>query len=173
LSSAVTLTRTLLSDEVRVTEIPDFEMVLTHPADWHLTEKSLSPNLGDPREAFSFGSFPLRSGGPNCAQIPSQALHDFKVTDVFVTVQERSTTNSSGFDPRPENFGPTPGDTDNVFYECLEPEERADVGKMHWIWFTDQDRYFHVLVALGRDASPDSVTAAWNTLDQLVIEPRG
>jgi hypothetical protein len=46
------------------------------------------------------------------------------------------------------------------------------VDALHWIWFTDQDRYFHVLVALGRDATPEDVSAIWGTLDQLVIEPR-
>jgi hypothetical protein len=43
---------------------------------------------------------------------------------------------------------------------------------MHWIWFSDQDRYFHILVALGRDATPEAETAIWSTLDRLVIEPR-
>jgi hypothetical protein len=161
-----------LSDEVRVVDIPDRGVVLTYPAGWHLAEENLTPNLGDPREVFSLGSFHLTPGGPNCAQVPSQALHDFEATDVFVTVQERSATKPTGFDPRPENFGPTPGDTNHVFCECLEPEERADVSKMHWIWFSDQDRYFHILVALGRDATPEAETAIWSTLDRLVIEPR-
>jgi len=161
-----------LSGDVRVAEIPDFKLVLAYPAEWFLAEETLTPNLGGPLEVFSLGSFPLRPGGPTCAQIPSQAMHDLRSTDVFVTVQERGTTNPSGFDPRPDSFGPTPGDTDHVFYECLEPEERADVGTMHWIWFTDQDRYFHVLVALGQEAAPESVSATWTTLDQLVIEPR-
>ena len=161
------------SGDVQIAEIPEFKMVVTHPTHWRLAEENLTPNLGNPREAFSLGSFPLRPGGPNCAQIPSQALHDLEDTDVFVTVQERgSDAIQSGFDPRPDNFGPTRGSTDNVFYECLAPEEREDVGTIHWIWFTDQDRYFHVLVALGRDAAPQSASAIWSTLDQLVIEPR-
>ena len=160
------------SGEARVVEIPDFDLVLTHPADWYLAEESLTPNLGDPREVFSLGTFPLRSGGPNCDQVPSQALHDLGVTDVFVTLQERRGADPLGFDQRPDNFGPLPGSTDTEFYDCLEPEERADIGTMHWIWFTDQERYFHVLVANGRDAAPESVSAIWSTLDQLVIEPR-
>jgi len=123
-----------LSGDVRVAEIPDFKLVVAYPAEWFLAEETLTPNLGGPLEVFSLGSFPLRPGGPTCAQIPSQALHDLRSTDVFVTVQERGTTNPSVFDPRPDSFGPTAGDTDHVFYECLEPEERADVGTMHWIW---------------------------------------
>lgn len=161
-----------LSGEVQVAEISDFNMVVTHPDGWFLAEESLTPSLGDPREVFSLGSFPLTPGGPNCAQIPSQALHDMEASDVFVTIQERGETDPSGFDPRPDDFGPTSDSTDNVFYECLEPEERGDVDALHWIWFTDQDRYFHVLVALGRDATPEDVSAIWGTLDQLVMEPR-
>ena len=153
-------------------ELPDFGIALSHPSDWYLAEVNLTPNLSQPREVFSLGSFPLNPGGPNCAQIPSQALHDLEATDVFVTVQERSGADPSGFDPRPDRFGPTPGSTDNVFYECLEPEERNDVGTIHWIWFTDENRYFHVLVGIGRDASAESVSAVWNVLDELIIEPR-
>ena len=161
-----------MAGEVEVAEIPEANMVVTYPAGWYVAEENLTPNLGDPREVFSVGSFPLMPGGPNCAQIPTQALHDLSAADVFVTVQERSTNNPSGFDPRPDNFGPTVGDTDNVFHECLDPEERADLDTMHWIWFTDEDRYFHVLVGIGRGAASEDVSAAWNILDQLVIEPR-
>jgi len=153
--------------------ISDFNMILTYPADWYLADENLIPNLGNPREVFSLGSLPLRPGGPNCAQVPSQVLHDLEATDVFVTVQERgSDAIPSGFDPRPDNFGPTPGSTDNEIYDCLDSEERDDVSAIHWIWFTDQDRYFHVLVALGRDADPQDVSVLWSVLDQLVIEPR-
>lgn len=162
-----------MAGDVEVAEIPESNMVLTYPAGWHMAEENLTPNLANPREVFSLGSFPLKPGGPNCAQIPSQALHDLEATDVFVTLQERgSDAFPSGFEPRPDNFGPTSGSTDNVFHDCLELEERDDVGTIHWIWFTDQDRYFHVLVALGHDAAPEDVSAVWNILDQLAIEQR-
>jgi len=158
-------------DDVRVVELPGGAMRLTYPADWYLADERLTPNLGAPREIFSLGSFPLVPGGPNCAQIPSRALHDLGSTDVFLTVQERTVADPAGFDPRPEHFGPTPGDTDNVFYDCIEPGELADIGTLHWTSFTDQNRYFHMLVALGADAPAEKVSALWNSLDQLVIEP--
>jgi hypothetical protein len=161
-----------ISESQEEVEINGFNMVLTYPGHWYLAEESLTPNLASPREVFSLGSFPLTPGGPNCAQIPSQALHDMAATDVFVTVQERGRDAiPSGFDPRPDNFGPTLGSTDNVFYDCLAPEERHDVGAIHWIWFTDQDRYFHVLIALGRDASPQDTSAVWSVLDEMQIQP--
>jgi hypothetical protein len=155
------------------TGLDDLDMVLTYPRDWHLAEESLTPNLDSPTEVFSLGSFPLKPGGPTCAQIPSQALHDMEATDVFVTVQERgSNADASGFSTRPDTFGPTPGSADHVFYDCLEPAERDHVGEIHWIWFTEQDRYFHVLVALGRDTAAEDVSSVWNVLNQLEIKPR-
>ncbi len=65
-----------ISESQKDAEIDGFNMVLTYPGDWYLAEQSLTPNLSSPTEVFSLGSFPLRPGGPNCAQIPSQALHD-------------------------------------------------------------------------------------------------
>lgn len=159
-----------ITESQRQAEISDFNMVLTYPGAWYLAEQSLTPNLTSPTEIFSLGSFPLTPGGPNCAQIPSQALHDMAATDVFLSVQERGGgVDASGFDPRPDSFGPVRGSTENVFYDCLEPDEIDDIGVIHWIWFTDQDRYFHVLVAMGRDASAEDTAAVWNVLDQLEI----
>lgn len=160
-------------DDQAQVEIAQFNVSLTYPGRWHLADSTLTPALGNPREVFSVGSFPLRPGGPRCAQAPTQALHDMEPTDVFLTVQERvGEFPSSGFDPRPGNFGPALGSSDNVFYDCLDPDERADIGVIHWIWFSDQDRYFHVLVALGGDASSDDTAAIWKVLDQMEIRPR-
>jgi len=156
----------------RHAELRDHGMSLTYPVEWHLADVSLTPNLASPTEVFSLGSFPLEPGGPNCAQIPSQALHDMTATDVFVTVQERgSDLDTSGFDPRPDEFGPTPGSADNVFNDCLDPDELADIDAIHWLWFTDQDRYFHVLAAIGASASPEDTAAVWSVLDQMDIQP--
>lgn len=161
-----------IADDQRHVELRDQNMSLTYPVDWHLADVSLTPSLASPTEVFSLGSFPLEAGGPNCAQIPSQALHDMTATDVFVTVQERgSSPDASGFDPRPDEFGPTPGSTDNVFYDCFDSDQRADIDALHWIWFTEQDRYFHVLVAIGGNASPEDTAAIWNVLNQMEIRP--
>lgn len=159
-------------EDLRVVELVDSSMVLTYPADWRLAEENLTPNLANPREVFSVGSFTLASGGPNCAQAPTQALQDMKKTDVFVTVQERTDASTlSGFDPWPDHFGPTPGSSENVFYDCLDPHERQDLSAIHWISFEENVRYFHVLVAIGQDADPEDIAAVWKTLDRLVILP--
>lgn len=155
-----------------VVDLEDASMVLSYPADWHLAEANLTPNLGDPREVFSLGSFPLEPGGQNCAQVPTRALHDMEATDVLLTVQERiNDAIPSGFDRRPDNFGPTPDSANNVFYDCLEAGDRADVSAIHWIAFTDAGRYFYALVAIGSSADPKDVSAIWDTLDRLVILP--
>jgi len=159
------------TSDLREVEVAE-SIVLTYPADWQLAEENLTPNLADPREVFSLGTFALTPGGPNCAQAPTQSLHDMDSTDVFLTVQERGSVGTpSGFDPRPDDFGPTPGSADNVFFDCLDPDERSDLSAIHWIWFTDAGRYFHVLVAIGRDADPEDISAVWETLDRLVIRP--
>lgn len=158
---------------LRAVEMADSGLVVSFPADWDLAEESLTPNLGNPQEVFSLGSFPLTPGGPSCAQVPSQALNDMEATDVFLTVQERLSDDAipGGFNPRPDNFDPTPGSTDNVFYDCLGPTDRSDVSAIHWIRFRDFGRYFHVLVAIGQDADLEDVSAIWDTLDRLVILP--
>ncbi|MGD2100733.1 MAG: hypothetical protein PVG83_00710 [Acidimicrobiia bacterium] len=152
-------------------EIGNSGVIVSYPVDWFLAEVSLTPNLANPREVFSVGSFPLRPGGPNCAQVPSNALHDMRPGDVLVSVQERFDAIASGFPDRPDRFGPAPGTTDNELYGCLDPEESDDIGAIHWIWFTDQDRYFHVIVALGSDVGGEREKAAWAVLDDLVIAP--
>ena len=161
------------TSDLQVVELAESSIVVTYPADWQLAEESLTPNLADPREVFSLGTFALTPGGPNCAQAPTQALHDMDGTDVFLTVQERwgVGTHTSGFDPRPDAFGPISGSADNAFFECLDPEERSDLNAIHWIDFTDAGRYFYVLVAIGRDADPEEVSAVWETLNRLVILP--
>jgi hypothetical protein len=58
-----------------------------------------------------------------------------------------------------------------VFYDCIELEERADIGEIHFIEFTDEGRLFYVLVALGRAAHAADVSAAWTVLDQMTIMP--
>lgn len=159
-------------EDLRVVDLVDSLMVLTYPADWHLADENLTPNLSNPREVFSVGSFTLAPGGPNCAQAPTQALQDMGKTDVFLTVQERTDASTlSGFDPWPDNFGPTPGSSENVFYDCLDPDERQDLSAIHWISFTENVRYFHALVAIGQDADPEDIAAVWKTLDRLVILP--
>ena len=157
--------------DTRVVELPESAMVVTLPSEWHLADVSLTPNLGSPVEVLSVGSFPLNPGGPNCAQIPSQALHDMEPTDVFVTVQE--TGPGAGSEPRPDTFGPTSGSGGNVFLGCVGPEEQDDIGELHWLSFTDQGRYFYVAVAIGKGATSDDVSAIWSVLDDLVIESKG
>jgi len=157
--------------DTRIVELPESAMVVMVPSEWHFADVSLTPNLASPVEVLSVGSFPLKPGGPNCAQIPSQALHDMGPTDVFVTVQE--TGPGAGSEPRPDTFGPTPGSDSNVFLDCVGPEEQDDIGELHWLSFTDHDRYFYVAVAIGKDATSDDVSAIWSVLDDLVIESKG
>src|SRR4051794_23332417 len=115
------------------------------PDGWQPAASSLTPALVDPRERLSVGTFPLRYRATGCAHMPSSALADLGPRDAFLTLQERGLDPGSDwedFPPRPEHFGPKPGDASEAA-ECVPDARFTD----HWIWFTDAGRHFHLLVA--------------------------
>jgi hypothetical protein len=139
------------------------------PPNWQRASVSLTPELQDPREVLSVGTFPLRYRAETCAHMPSSALIDLGPRDALVTLQERGTNPGSdweGFPPRPEHFGPRPRDHSEAI-GCAPGKRFTD----HWIWFTDGGRHFHVLVAFGTDAPAEVRDQAWAILDSLRIDP--
>jgi hypothetical protein len=139
------------------------------PVGWQTAEESLTPELGDPRERLSAGTFPLRYRGLGCAHMPSSALADIGPRDAFLTLQERGVDPGSdweGFPPRPQHFGPLPHDASEAS-NCVRDPRFTD----HWIWFTDGGRHFHLLVAFGTQASAATRQQTWSILDSLVVDP--
>jgi hypothetical protein len=121
-----------------------------------------------PREVLSIGTFPLEPGGPNCAQVPTNALSALGPEDVFLTLQ--------GGQPGPDSevrpvFGPGVGISIEglEFPYCLAEAERLEIGAMQWILFSDAGRSFYLLVAIGRDASAETVDQVWMVANSLVI----
>src|SRR4051812_8750439 len=134
------------------------------PAGWQPAHETLTPQLSDPREVLSVGTFALRYRKGECAQMPSSALADLGPGDALVTLQERGRdAGPDGFPPRPQHFGPGPG-IESV--ECV-PDRLA----AHWFGFSDGDRRFHALVVFGRDAPPAVHDQAWAILDGLRVDP--
>ncbi len=141
------------------------------PSGWQLAAATLTPNLGDPHELLSAGTFPLRFRAGACNHVPTGALETMGRTDGFVTVQERGRAPRSqraGFPPRPERFAarasPHRGDVSG----CL-PDARGLVE--FWLPFSDAGRHFYAMVVLGGDA-PASVRAeAFAVLDRLRFDP--
>src|SRR4051794_26016923 len=63
---------------------------VTYPRDWTRAETNLTPRLASPKEILSIGTYPLRPGGSNCAQVPVNALEDLGPADAFFTIEETS-----------------------------------------------------------------------------------
>jgi hypothetical protein len=136
------------------------------PAGWHAASRSLTPHLSNPRELLSAGTGRLPAGG-RCAHMPSAALEAMRPQDVLVTVQERLGSTSS-FAARPAHFHAT-GDTRSEAFDCAGARPTFT---SYWFGFRDGGRGFHVLVAVGRSASPARARRAFALLDSLRIAPR-
>jgi hypothetical protein len=134
------------------------------PAGWQPAHESLTPQLSDPREVLSVGTYPLSYRRGECAQMPSSALADLGRGDAFVTIQERGRgTGPDGFPPRPDHFA-TIDAMEAV--ECV-PDPLA----AHWFGFSDGGRHFHVLVVFGPDAPTAVRDQGWAILDGLRVDP--
>ena len=135
------------------------------PARWQPATHSLTPQLLDPHELLSAGTFRLRYRELGCTQFPSSALLDLGPADALVTVQERHAR--THFSKRPAHFGPLPNDRSEAS-ECVPKARFTD----HWQQFRDHGRSFHVLVAFGPRASAKTRRDAWAILDSLVVRRR-
>jgi hypothetical protein len=134
------------------------------PSAWHRAPRSLTPDLGQPHELLSLGTFPLRHAKSRCGHLPAGALRRMGPRDVFVTVQE-SGGRTRGFRPRarPLRLGRETSDVS----ACLgRPVPFAE----HRIAFRDGGRAFHVLAAVGRQAPPASRSDLLAVLDSLQID---
>jgi hypothetical protein len=139
------------------------------PPGWQAAPHSLTPQLLDPKERLSVGTYPLRYRQFRCSHMPSSALHDLGPSDAFVTLQERAHGSRAGFPRRPEHFGPHPHDARSDASECV-PRKKGFVD--HWFTFRDHGRHFYVLVAFGPRTSAKTRRQAWGILDGLRVERR-
>jgi len=141
------------------------------PVGWISTTDDLTPNVGDPEERISIGTYPLREGGDQCAQVPVRALEDLAPDDVFVQVLERSGTASAS--PRPPTFAGrlTALEEGSDFWECVTPEERSDFGTLMFLDFEHDGHQFYVLLALGSETGEDELHIVELMLDRIVIRP--
>lgn len=141
------------------------------PTGWQLAGESLTPELTDPRELLSAGTFPLRFRESDCSHVPTGALSTMGPTDGFVTVLER------GRDPRSAwtEFAPRPAD----FSEKARPERGDVAGCLRdgsrlaefWMPFTDEGRHFYAIVVLGPDVPSDIRAQAFEILDRMRFDP--
>ncbi|MEX1124816.1 MAG: kelch repeat-containing protein, partial [Acidimicrobiia bacterium] len=141
------------------------------PSGWNSTTDDLTPNVGDPWERISIGTYPLVptvEGGDSCAL---QALEDLSPDDVFIQILERSGS-ALGFEPRAPTFaGRLTGLDEGDYWECLTPDERSDLGTLRWLSFEIDGRGFYALVALGSETGEDELHTVELILDRIVIQP--
>lgn len=133
-----------------------------YPDDWYRASGRLTPNLGDPKEILSLGTYRLRVGGDRCAHHPVYALEDLATQDAFISVLERSPPYPANrYPPRPERFElPTERRTGRF---CVPDDRRLD----DWLFFSDGGRAFYLIVALGESASDDTKAEVVRVLNSL------
>ncbi len=137
------------------------------PEGWQVAGAKLTPFLATPVEILSAGTFPMQAGGTDCAHMPEVAMDDLGPKDALVSLQERSPAGDS-FTPRPLSFGPlltgiTPGDA----FECIDEDERGDVGTLLWHAFRDGDRGLYLLVVMGTEVTEETRQQTVGLLDSF------
>lgn len=142
---------------------------LTYPDGWTPASETLTPALTDPREILALGTYPLRPGGPNCAQFPVNAIVDLGPMDGLIWLAERGTA-SGTLPPRPDTFESIAkqaggGDESSA---CLPTPKDFN----HYIaQFSYAGRDFEVYVAYGNYASSTTVSQLWAILDGMRLSP--
>jgi len=123
---------------------------VSYPSDWYRSEERLTPDLADPKEILSLGTYPLRQGGDRCAHYPVNALEDLGPDDAFISVLERAPPYpAAGYPARPA---------------------RSDGRLDKWVSFSDNGRAFYLLVALGEAASEETKAELLTILNSLSFD---
>jgi hypothetical protein len=137
------------------------------PESWSVAPRSLTPSITDPIEILSAATFPLSDGDDLCGT----ALARVAPAGALVTVQERGrgALGGSDFPPRPDSFRADPSlPGGSTWPHCAAGRDGDPVPMLdYWFGFSDAGRAFHVLVALGRSASPELRRDAFRILDSL------
>lgn len=135
------------------------------PADWHWAEESLTPKLTDPRELFAAGTLPLEFRDTECMHLPGSVFSEISSSDAFITVQERL-RGSEGYPARPADFRAEARPAEG--FECVPEKAPYDT---YWITFSDANRNFYALAAIGHDAPDETIDDAWAALNSFTPLP--
>ncbi len=144
---------------------------VTYPNAWVRASQSLTPELSDPHEILSLGTYPLQPGGKACtdAYLPGKALADLGTSDVLITLQEAS---AQGMPPRPAAFGP---DAARIAFDEFPACDGYGAVPLRawWIAFADKGRGFYAFIALGPIVAHDGEVerVVWHVLDSLRFQP--
>ncbi len=139
-----------------------------YPVGWNRAEGTLTPNLEDPREILTLGTFELRPGGQNCAHFAEFAIGSMNPRDAFISIQEREErlTGSDVVDREARAITLEDG-YETEARDCLDrPADFAD----RLISFRDSGRSFHAYVALGSAISEGTLGEVLEILGSLRFE---
>jgi len=145
------------------------------PPNWNMTTTPLTPQLADPRELVSLGTYPLLPSLVNgsCVSIPGDALNRLGASGSFVTVLEDyplSNIPPNDFPERPAHFGADSGLplASTEIATCLL---HRFSGTGRFISFSEAGREFYAIVAVGPKASAAQRAKTFQVLDSLRVEP--
>jgi hypothetical protein len=122
---------------------------------WQAAERTLTPDLLNPKELLSVGTLPMKRG--SCATVPSRAVEAMRPGDALITIQERAEGRPEDYPPRPKHFRVDPGIGN---FECAPQDLKVDS-----FVFREAGRHFYVLVVVDRGAPIDEAERILNTFE--------
>ena len=137
--------------------------VVEYPSTWYRAEDRLTPELLDPLEVLAVGTYPLRSGGDRCQHHPVNALEDLGPSDAFIALYERADPSPGDYPKRPQRLSGLLEDLPRSGRFCVPDPERLDT----WVPFSDGDRAFYLLVAIGKTAPDETRAQVTKILDSF------
>jgi hypothetical protein len=145
------------------------------PPGWQRSRGTLVPNLLDPREILSLGTYTLRpdGSGPACdTQLPLGTLQGLGSGGVFVWITESNPARVIGEErgvapkPRPKHFGAQETRTLDCSSQLFTPALVANS-----VAFSDHGRWINAYVVFGANASQERKDQTWRMLDTLRFDP--
>lgn len=124
---------------------------------WQAAERSLTPDLLNPKELLSVGTLAMKPG--SCATVPSRTVEAMRPGDALITIQERAEGRPEDYPPRPKSFRVRPS-IDN--FECAPQDLKVDS-----FVFREAGRHFYVLVVVDRGAPVDEAERILNTFEAM------
>ncbi len=136
------------------------------PTGWHATTGRFT-GLLDPRERLVLTSFPVEGDGRSQRCSPDSVLQQLPPSGVAAFLLEyMDAAARRNADPRPRRFQLGPAAFGG--FECFWPPRGTDAYLFN---FSDGERAFQLLVAVGRDATPALRRAAAGALNSVRINP--
>jgi hypothetical protein len=139
------------------------------PPGWQRSQGPLVPNLVNPREIISLGTYtlPSNTSGPACdAQLPLRALQDLGPEDVFLWIVESNPAQAlsklGSTAPRPKHFGARGTRTLDCSSQVFTPGLPVSTR-----YFTDRGRTLGTYVVFGENVSQARKAETWHLLDTL------